>query len=196
MIIGLTGGIASGKSEVCRTLERAGFIVIDADVVAHEVLEDPEIIAQAVSMFGDKILAVKETGAGPDAINRKALGKIVFADPEKMKAWEEVTHPQVVKRIRETVADQNRNYVIEAIALVKSGLIDICDEFWVVHAEPEQQLKRLTENRKLSYEDALARLESQKDHDWDESRADRIIYSTEPLESMTQQVNDALKNML
>ncbi len=196
MIIGLTGGIASGKSEVCRTLERAGFIVIDADAVAHEVLEDPEIIAQAVSMFGDKILAVKETEDGPDVIDRKALGKIVFADPEKMKAWEGVTHPQVVKRIRKTVADQNRNYVIEAIALVKSGLIDICDEFWVVHAEPEQQLKRLTENRKLSYEDALARLESQKDHDWDESRADRIIYSTEPLESMTQQVNDALKTML
>ena len=194
MIIGLTGGIASGKSTVCKALEDAGFIHIDADDVAHSVLEEPEVIGRAVELFGNDVLYARDDVRSPLMLDRKELGKIVFADAEKMALWEGVTHPRVVERIKEMIAaDPDKNYVIEAIALIKSGLISICDELWVVHAEPEQQISRLMSSRGLTREEAIARLESQKDHDWDESKADHVIYSTEPVETMMLQVTEALK---
>ncbi len=197
MIIGLTGGIASGKSEVCRILKEAGFVHIDADIVAHAVLEDPDVIGEVTSEFGNDILYAEEDRKSRLLIDRKALGKIVFADPEKMDRLEQITHPHVIQAIlNEIAAAPEKNYVIEAIALVSSGLIDICDEYWVVHAEPEQQLKRLVENRKMTYEEAVNRIKAQEDHDWDETKADRVIYSTEPVETMALQVKDALKTML
>ena len=111
-----------------------------------------------------------------------------------MDKLEQITHPRIIQAIRDIISsDHEKNYVIEAIALVSSGLIDLCDEFWVVHAEPEQQLRRLEHNRKMTHEEALKRLKSQEDHDWDEAKADKIIYSTEPLETMALQVRDALK---
>lgn len=195
MIIGVTGGIASGKSEVCRILSNNGFIHIDADDVAHHVLEDCRIIEKVMSVFGDGVTS--RNADGSIYIDRKKLGKIVFSDDSKMDLLENITHPQIVETIAGMIKENNdRNYVIEAIELVSSGLAGICNELWVVHAEPEQQLRRLMEYRHMSYEDAVSRLKSQEVHDWDETSADRIIYSTEPLESMELQVLDAINNSL
>ena len=105
---------------------------------------------------------------------------------------ENITHPRIVQQIKGIINDNSNDYIIEAIELVNSGLVNICDELWVIHAEPEQQIKRLTENRHLSYEEACSRLKAQENHDWDEKKADRVIYSTEPIESMERQVFDAL----
>ena len=194
MVIGVTGGIASGKSTVCRVLASKGFVHIDADDVAHDVLDQPEVIGRITEAFGPDVLYAPEDCRGPLKVDRKALGKIVFADTEKMDILEKITHPEVARMIREQVAsDPQKDYVIEAIALVSSGIIEICDELWVVYAEPEQQIKRLMETRNMSYEDAVDRLKSQKDHDWNEENTTRIIYSTEPLETMTYQIEEALK---
>ena len=194
MIIGVTGGIASGKSTVCQILASKGFIHIDADDVAHEVLEMPDVVGRVTAVFGNEILYASETQRGSLRIDRKALGKIVFADPEKMIILEDITHPEVARLIRERVfSDPEQDYVIEAIALVSSGIVEICDELWVVYAEPEQQIKRLMETRNLSLQDAIERLKSQEDHDWNEENTSRIIYSTEPIEMMAQQIDDALK---
>lgn len=190
MIIGVTGGIASGKSEVCRILERMGFIIIDADIIAHDVLEKTETIEKAAAIFGSQILS---NNGREIFIDRKKLGKIVFSDKEKMDILESITHPQIIDQIKGIInKSPNGNFVIEAIELVNSGLVDICDQLWVVHVERDQQLKRLIENRGMSYEDAIIRLQMQEEHDWDESKADRIIYSTEPVETMEKQVKDAL----
>ena len=194
MVIGVTGGIASGKSTVCKTLASYGFVHIDADDVAHDVLELPEVIGRITEVFGTDILYAPEDHRGPLKVDRKALGRIVFADPDKMDILEKITHPEVARLIREQVAsDPERDYVIEGIALVSSGIIEICDELWVVFVEPEQQIRRLMESRNMSYEDALGRLRSQEDHDWNNENTSRVIYSTEPLETMTLQVRDALK---
>ena len=193
MIIGVTGGIACGKSEVCRILKRNGFTIIDADDVAHSVLEIPEVIDEITAIFGPEILDETEDTKGTKKINRKRLGNIVFADPEKLNMLENVTHPQIVDVINDMIKrDINKNYVIEAIELVSSGLIDICDELWVVHAEPEQQMERLMNSRHLTRQEAEARLTAQTDHDWDEAKADHIIYSIEPIEAMEKQVIEAL----
>ena len=195
MIIGVTGGIASGKSEVCRTLERMGFFCIDADEVAHDVLLNPDVIGNVTAVFGNEILDADEEKRGPLFIDRKKLGKIVFADKNKMDILESITYPAITKQIQSIINDNpDLDYVIEAYKLVSSGLVDLCDELWVVKAEPEQQIKRLIENRNMTYEDAWTRVKFQEEHDWDEAKADRIIYSTEPLETMEEQVYDALQS--
>lgn len=194
MIIGITGGIASGKSEVCRILEEKGFFHIDADDIAHEVLELPDVIAKIASEFGDDVIA--EDINGNKYIDRKKLGKIVFKDPAQLNILEGITHPHIVQQIKGMINNNgSHDYVIEAIEIVSSGLVNICDELWVIHAEPEQQLKRLIENRHLSYEEACSRLKAQENHDWDEKEADRIIYSTEPITSLKKQVLEALDHI-
>ena len=106
---------------------------------------------------------------------------------------ENITHPQIVKQITGIINEnKEKDIVIEAIEIIKSGIIDYCDKLWVVHVEPEQQLERLVKNRHLTYDEALTRLKSQEEHDWDENMADQVIYSTEPIESMEKQVLDAL----
>lgn len=197
MVIGVTGGIASGKSTVCTILEEHGFFHIDADEVAHSILEDPDVIGEVTAVFGNEILDAPADKRGPLMIDRKKLGKIVFADPGKMDILENITHPKISQKIIKSVSENpDSNYVIEAIALISSGIAEICDEIWVVHTEPEMQIKRLMETRNLSLEEAEKRLESQKDHDWDEKAADRVIYSTEPLETMRLQIEEALNSVL
>ena len=112
-----------------------------------------------------------------------------------MNILENITHPRIVQQIKGMINNKQNDYIIEAIEIVSSGLVNICDELWVIHAEPEQQIKRLTENRHLSYEEACSRLKAQENHDWDEEKADRVIYSTEPIESMERQVLDALNQI-
>ena len=194
MIIGVTGGIASGKSEVCRILEQNGFTIIDADIVAHDVLEKPEVIKNISEAFGNEILCFYDNKL---CVDRKKLGNIVFSDKKQMEILEGITHTQIVKQIEEIIINNKKdNFVIEAIKLVSSGLLELCDELWIVHAEPEQQIQRLIKYRNMSYEEALARIKLQEEHDWDEKQADQIIYSTEPIETMRKQVTDILKKIL
>ena len=190
MVIGITGGIASGKSEVCRVLEKKGFTHIDADDVAHDVLELPDVISEIESEFGIGVVAEDKNFI--KHIDRKKLGRIVFDNIEKMNILENITHPRIVQQIKGMINNSSNDYIIEAIEIVSSGLVNLCDELWVIHAEPEQQIKRLIENRHLSYDEACSRLKAQENHDWDEKKADRVIYSTEPIESMERQVLDAL----
>lgn len=192
MVIGVTGGIASGKSEVCRILERMGFLHIDADDVAHTILENTAVISRIAEVFGTDVLYTND-GDQSLHVDRKKLGKIVFTDSKKMDMLENITHPQIVKQITGMINEnKEKDIVIEAIEIIKSGIIDYCDKLWVVHVEPEQQLERLVKNRHLTYDEALTRLKSQEEHDWDENMADQVIYSTEPIESMEKQVHDAL----
>ena len=213
MIIGVTGGIASGKSEVCRILEQNGFTIIDADIVAHDVLEKPEVIKNISEAFGNEILCFYDNKL---CVDRKKLGNIVFSDKKQMdksSANERFVRkgihnaselrlliilscPPSVDEVSNCSNNKKDNFVIEAIKLVSSGLLELCDELWIVHTEPEQQIQRMIKYRNMSYEEALARIKLQDEHDWDEKQADRIIYSTEPIETMRKQVTDILKKIL
>ena len=196
MVIGVTGGIACGKSEVCKFLERNGFILIDADDVAHDVLEIPEVMDEIAAYFGPEVINKNPENGDIIGVNRKALGNIVFADAEKMRVLEGITRPRIVRIIKDTIEKHpENNYVVEGIALTSSGLNEVFDELWVVHAEPEQQIRRLTEYRHMTLEEAQDRLKSQEEHDWDEETADRVIYSLEPLEKMIGQVREILETI-
>src|SRR4051794_8947379 len=138
-IIGLTGNIACGKSAVAGLLVELGAELIDADKVAHELLEPgtPEH-AQIVERFGQDILQPAGT------LDRRKLGSIVFADPAALKDLERILHPGVRPRIRARFAAAQRPVVVvEAIKLLEVGLYLETDAVWVVTASRETQIARL-----------------------------------------------------
>jgi dephospho-CoA kinase len=158
--IGLTGPIGCGKSTVAAWLgQRPGVVVIDADLVAREVVEPREPALEAViARFGEGLRR-------PDgSLDRAALGRIVFADADALRDLEAIIHPAVRPRIRASLAAAGaagaEAVIIEAIKLVEGGLAEACDEVWLVTCDPDVQRSRLAERGTLP-EDASRRIAAQ-----------------------------------
>jgi dephospho-CoA kinase len=159
-VIGLTGGIASGKSTVAKTLERLGAAIIDADLLAREVVAPGEAAYQAiVAEFNEGILNPDRT------INRRALGRLVFADPDARRRLEAITHPAIGRRAEQKLADLSRDgtRVVFYVAplLIESGATSRVDEIWVVYADRETQTKRVMERDGIGRDEALQRISAQ-----------------------------------
>ncbi|WP_053202991.1 dephospho-CoA kinase [Jiangella muralis] len=156
--VGLTGGIGAGKSVVARRLAERGATVVDADVVAREVVEPGTPgLAAVVAEFGPGVLT-------PDgALDRPALGKIVFADEERRTALNAIVHPLVGRRRQELVAAAGPDAVVveDIPLLVENGLVAGFPLVIVVHATEEERLRRLVDDRGMTPADALARIRSQ-----------------------------------
>lgn len=183
-VIGLTGNIATGKSEVRHMLETLGAFGIDADALAHQAITRGEPAYEAVSaLFGSSILL-------PDGeINRPALGVIVFSDPSALAQLEAIIHPQVRKRVNFLIDQSNTSIiVIEAIKLIESGYPKLCDSIWVTYAPLQVQLKRLIEKRGMNKKQALQRIRAQPAQDQKLAVADVIIRNDGDLDNTWQQV--------
>ncbi|MGZ8437406.1 MAG: dephospho-CoA kinase [Candidatus Limnocylindrales bacterium] len=160
--IGITGPIGCGKSTIAGWLgERPGVVVIDADEVAREVLGRGEpAVTQVIDRFGQGVLR------SDGSIDRGALGRLVFADPDALRDLEGIVHPAVRPRILAAIdaseADEAVAVVIEAIKLVEGGLVALCDEVWLVTCEPEAQRARLV-GRGSAVPDAEQRIAAQGD---------------------------------
>jgi dephospho-CoA kinase len=157
--IGLTGPIGCGKSTVAGWLEELGAVVIDADRVARDVTAPGEATLEAViKRFGETY----RTSDG--SLDRAALGRLVFSDPDALGDLERIIHPAVRGRIYEAlvanVVDDVELEVIEAIKLVEGGLAEWCDEVWLVTCDPAVQRSRLV-GRGLTTEDAEQRIGAQ-----------------------------------
>ncbi len=155
MIIGLTGRYCAGKDMAARALASRGYRIIDADAIAHEVLVDRtrEVIAE----FGTGVRTVE------GGVDRRALGRIVFADPAARKRLEDITHPPVVERIKQLIASGPGDAVINAPLLHRAGLHLVCDAVLFVHAPAPLRLLRAMRRDSLSLRDAYARIRSQDD---------------------------------
>jgi len=183
-VIGLTGNIATGKSVVLEMLERLGARAIDADALAHGVMETGTPVWQAVVQeFGENILC-------PDgSIDRRKLGDIVFADEAALRRLEAIVHPAVIARTQELIENSPQPViVIEAIKLIEAGMHRTCDALWVVTCRKEQQLTRLMEQRDLTEEEARQRIEAQPPQETKLALADVVIDNSGSLEETWRQV--------
>jgi dephospho-CoA kinase len=170
-VIGVTGNIACGKSLVTSILHELGAETIDADHVAHELMQPGSPVLQSIAKrFGPEVL--NEDGS----LNRPALGKIVFSDPEALADLERLTHPETVRTILDRAkAAHVEIVVIDAIKLFEAGLAEHCDETWAVFCDPAQQLERLMARNGLSESDARQRIDAQPPQAEKRLRADAVI---------------------
>lgn len=193
MIIGLTGGIACGKSTVANILRQKGIPVIDADSVSREITKKGEPAwVEIKKEFGKEII-------GPDGeILRKKLAQIVFDDPQKLAKLNQITHPRIKQRILEILEEMQLKespeiIVIEVPLLFESGMENMVDEIWVVRTPEEVAIERLLKRDNLNKEEALKRLKAQLPLEEKTSRADQIINNSGSLEDLERQVDEILK---
>ena len=159
-IIGLTGGIGSGKTTVAQFLKELGAVVIDADKIGHEVLRsDAEVWQEVVAAFGEGVL----TPNGD--ISREKLGRMVFGAPESLLKLNVIMHPRIAERVRAQLEGYRKQevgvVVIEAPLLLEAGWASQVDEVWVTVASEATILKRLKERTGLLETESLERIRSQ-----------------------------------
>ncbi len=188
-ILGLTGNIASGKTTVGLMLLELGLSAyIDADNVVHELYLPGQALPHALAeAFGPGML---DSAGGVD---RRALGAIVFENPERLRQLEAIVHPAVrealLAKVRALPPDATG--ALDAIKLVESGYAPFCHGLWIVTCPPEIQLQRLIEQRGLSAEEAHARLAAQPPIAAKLPLATAVIHNDGSLENLRQQVTDA-----
>jgi dephospho-CoA kinase len=175
-VIGLTGGIGSGKSTVARFLEEMGAAVIDADKVGHEVLKPGgEVWERVVKEFGGGIVA-----AGGD-IDRARLGRLVFGSQQALERLNGIMYPAMDSIIKAQLEEYRRQgvrvVVLEAAVLLEAGKTLQVDEVWVVVASEASVLKRLAGHPGLSHRAARARMRAQLSNEERIKQADVVIYN-------------------
>lgn len=197
-VIGLTGGIASGKTTVTQFFRDHDIPVIDADVLGHRTY-DPgtETFDQVVATFG------KELVASDGTIDRKVLGAKVFGKPEEMDRLTGIVWPGIrklaVEKIAEFEAAGNDLVVLEAAVLFEAGWEDLTNEVWVTTVEADEAVRRLAERNGLDEEAARARIASQLSNDERTARADVVIENNGTLEALKASIQrewDALQARL
>ena len=195
LLIGLTGGIASGKSTVLQHLRQAGYSVIDADKLGHKVLEQGNPgYNKVVKCFGNEIL-------NPDgSVNRTALGGIVFVDAEKLKQLNEISHPiiaeMIQKEFEESVSDSNGGIVfLEAALLIEANWYKVCGHIWVVSLDSTVAHRRLQERDNLSETEAKLRVGAQLDQEERLAYADVVLQNEGTPEELFTQTQQALREL-
>ncbi|HCY6726606.1 TPA: dephospho-CoA kinase [Staphylococcus aureus] len=172
-VIGLTGGIASGKSTVSELLSVFGFKVVDADKVAREaVKKGSKGLAQVREVFGDE--AIDENGE----MNRRYMGDLVFNHPEKRLELNAIIHPivrDIMEEEKQEYLKQGYNVIMDIPLLFENELENTVDEVWVVYTSESIQMDRLMQRNNLSLEDAKARVYSQISIDKKSRMADHVI---------------------
>ena len=174
-VVGLTGGIATGKSNLARALQEAGVTVIDADAISHALTVPGGPALPAIRQaFGDAVFA-------PDgSLDRRALGTAVFKNPQALARLNAIMHPMVMEEIRRQIT-QNAHQpavVIDVPLLYEVGWDAYCDEVWCAYAPPRVQVRRIMRRDGHSLIQALRRVRSQMPVGRKRRRADHVIDTT------------------
>ena len=187
IVIGLTGGIASGKSVISGMLEQWGAVVIDADKVGHEAfLPDTDAWREVVAAFGSEILGENRE------IDRSKLADIVFRDPDALERLNSIMHPlmyRIVERRIESLRDGDVDIVVlEAPLLIEAKWTDLVDQVWVVAAPESAVIDRLCNEKGFTEEQARARINSQMTSAERSKYADMVIENDSDLVSLKEKV--------
>ena len=156
MIIGITGSIACGKSTVSNYLKSKGYIVIDADRIGHEALDDDYVKEKLIVAFGNEILE-------DNKINRQKLGELVFGNSSNLNVLNNIIHPEIRKKILEKIDKNNDKELIfiDVALLFEAKFDDLVDKIIVVYVDKNTQLTRLMKRNSISKKEALSRIVSQ-----------------------------------
>lgn len=156
MIIGITGSIACGKSTVSNYLKSKGYIVIDADKIGHEALDDDYVKEKLILAFGNEILE-------DNKINRQKLGELVFGNSSNLNVLNSIIHPEIRKKILEKIDKNNdKEFIFIDVALLfEAKFDDLVDKIIVVYVDKNTQLTRLMKRNSISKKEALSRIVSQ-----------------------------------
>lgn len=174
LVIGLTGGIGTGKTQVSKVLEELGAAIINADLLGHEVYQPhTEAWEEVVKAFGEGVL----TASGE--VDRKKLGAIVFSDTDALGRLNAITHPRIYEKIHgrlERLREKGREVVVvEAALLLEAGWTSLVDEVWVTASPESQVVQRLQSRHNLNEEAIRARIRSQMPQAERLQRADVVV---------------------
>ena len=187
LVIGLTGSIGTGKSEVARLLQSLGAVIIDADQVGHQAYTpNSESWRLVVSAFGEEIL--QPSGE----IDRRKLGAIVFSDPQQLTKLNEIMHPRmarmVAERIEQLRAEGTDVVVVEAALLFEAGWDPLVDEVWATDSPVEAVIQRLRDRNGLQEEEVRKRIDSQMDRSERLARVDLVVDNSGDVAELEQMV--------
>lgn len=185
-VIGLTGGIASGKSTVANFLSENGFVIVDADIASRKAVEAGSSGLEEIrTVFGDGV--IQEDGT----LNRKALGEIIFKDKNQREKLNAIVHPRV-RDIMEAEKEEglvlDKPVVMDIPLLFENKLEHTVDEVWVVYVPKEVQIERLMARNQLSLEEAESRVSSQLSIEEKKQKADKVINNSGSLQSLYHQL--------
>ncbi len=188
-VIGLTGGIGSGKSTVSQFLAELGAVILNADEIGHEAFKpNTEIWRKVVAAFGRQIL----TSDGN--IDRKKLGEIVFGNAESLSRLNQIMHPRMYALVKAQLEEYRRQgtrvVVLEAPLLQEAGWTSLVDEVWVTTAPEATVLKRLEERTRLSQAESLTRIHSQLPSEERVRHADVVINTDCDLDELKSKVKE------
>ena len=188
-IIGLTGGIGSGKSTVSQYLVELGAVILDADKIGHGLYQpNTAVWRELVKTFGSGILAADNT------IDRKKLGAIVFGDPHELKRLNAIIHPQITGILKKRIADYRRKgaklIVLDAPVLFEANAKSLVEEVWVVVADEANVIKRAVARTGLSEEQIRARIRSQISNEERIKNAQVVIHNDGTKEDLQKKVKE------
>ena len=192
--LGLTGGIASGKSTADEFFKKKKIPIIDSDLIAHKIMEIGQNGYKAVvDYFGTDILNDDQT------INRRKLGGIVFNDKAKLKKLNELTHPLVHQEIKQQMAryraNQENLVVIDVPLLFESGFESLCNGVLVISITPELQIERLMKRNAFTKKEAIARINNQMPLSEKEKRATYVVANTGTIDDLEKKLSDLLQEI-
>jgi len=193
-LIGIIGGIASGKSTVAAEFAKLGCAVIDADAIAHQALDTDAVRDAVVAQFGRAVLDDSER------IDRRKVAQMVFADRERLTTLNGIIHPYVFAQTEERITRYARDETVEAIVLdmpllVEVGWADRCDRIVFVDCDREQRLARARQTRGLSAAEIKIRENFQISLDKKISLADNTVDSNSDFSTLVRQINDIFSDI-
>lgn len=193
MVIGITGGIGTGKSTVLNIMkERYGFYIFEADKIGHEIMgKGMDVHGQIIEEFGENIVD------GNGEINRKLLSQIVFHDKKSLERLNHITHPGVIREIQRRMEIKRENgierFVIEAALLIESGCASICDKIWYIYSEDSVRIERLKHGRGMSEEEISRVMKNQLKYDEFVKKTDAIVDNSFSTENTCLQIEKLLE---
>ena len=201
MVIGLTGGIGTGKSTVSQILRNKGFSVIDLDVISHKVIEFPSVVEKIVRNFGKEVLENNENNNdGNRTVSREKLGKIIFSDREKRFTLNSIMHPEILRIMHKKILEcESKNEKVNKIIFVEIQLLfevqweKEFDYILLVAAKRDIQVRRVLERDKRSEKEAWDIINSQMSLDEKRGKSDFVIENDGNIDDLNRKVDKFLK---